>query len=659
MLIKLFLLQIFNNKIAFTMNLFRRLAKNIFFKIVLSIVGLSFVLFGISDFITGMPNSWVLKIDNEKFSVNSFEKAVELDRKVIRSVKGSTPEIENYLNSEKFKSDVANRLVRKVLIQKISNEIGAFGSKKLILKTVAQDVNFQDKDGKFDHEKFSNFLKNNGLDEERYIQEVSNEVSAEMIVQSFSMASPVNFKNALELEEFNQEKRVTDVIKITKDNVRGITAPNDEEITKFYEEKKSIYKTKELRKVAYFEVDPKTFENGVKVEELDAKKYYDGNPALFLVEENKDFYHMLFEKKDQAQEFYQKITSALDPTKSNIKEQFAKISKESYKKTLKDIALEGVTKNALPAEISNAISGLKINELSTVIESKLGFHVFLFHNLNEKKQIAFDEVKGKIIEKLIAEKKEKSTQESIAKINDSLMIAKSLKEVADKFNLTITTSSLINDEGKGINNVEALETKVLADFTKNTFTLKKGQPSKIFSNEKNGKYYALQIEEIVESKTPELTEIKSKIIADIINQKKQSELGKLAQQIQKEVAENPTKILSIAGKYGLATERSKIFPRVFYIDLGSSKMPYKNPFLEEIFAVKVGESTKAISSSPEEYLIGFVREIKKAKLGAEETLQAKKKAVDMFANDIMFEYNEYLQKKYPIELNQKFFGKKS
>ena len=288
------------------MNLFRRLAKNIFFKIVLSIVGLSFVLFGISDFITGMPNSWVLKIDNEKFGVNSFEKAVELDRKVIRSVKGSTPEIENYLNSEKFKSDVANRLTRKVLIQKISNEIGAFGSKKLILKTVAEDANFQDKDGKFDHAKFSNFLKNNGLDEERYIQEVSNEVSAEMIVQSFAMASPVNFKNALELEEFNQEKRVTDVVKITKENVRGISSPNEEDIAKFYEEKKSIYKTKEFRKVAYFEVDPKAFANAVTVEEVDAKKYYDENPTLFSVEENKDFYHMLFEKKDQAQEFYRR-----------------------------------------------------------------------------------------------------------------------------------------------------------------------------------------------------------------------------------------------------------------------------------------------------------------------------------------------------------------
>ncbi len=641
------------------MNLFRRLAKNIFFKIVLSIVGLSFVLFGISDFITGMPNSWVLKIDNEKFGVNSFEKAVELDRKVIRSVKGSNPEIENYLNSEKFKSDVANRLIRKVLIQKISNEVGAFGSKKLILKTVAEDTNFQDKDGKFDHEKFSNFLKNNGLDEERYIQEVSNEVSAEMIVQSFAMASPVNFKNALELEEFNQEKRIADVVKITKENVRGILAPNDEEISKFYEEKKAIYKTKEFRKVAYFEVNPKIFESSINVEESEAKKYYDDNLTLFLVEQNKDFYHMIFEKKEQAQEFYEKISSALDATKSNIKEQFVKISKTSYKKNLKDISLEKITKNALPAEISNAISGLKINELSTVIESKLGFHVFLFHNLNEKKQIAFDEVKSKIIEKLIAEKKDKSTQDSIAKINDSLIIAKSLKEVAEKFNLKIAVSSLMNAEGKNENNIEALETKLFADFVKNSFALKKNQPSKIFLNEQDGKYYALQIEEIIESRTPNLDEVKSKIIVDIIDQKKQSELSKLAQQIQKEISENPSKILSVAGKYGLTTERSKILPRVFYIDLGSSKMPYKNPFLEEVFAVKVGEATKAISSSQGEYLIALVREVKKVKLGAEETIQAKKKAVDMFANDIMFEYNEYLQKKYPIELNQKFFGKKS
>jgi len=642
------------------MKLFRRLAKNIFFKIVLAIVGLSFVLFGISGFITGMPNSWVLKIDNEKFSVNSFEKALDLDRKVIRSVKGSTPEIENYLNSEKFKSDVANRLVRKILIQKISNEIGAFGSKKLILKTVAEDNNFQNKDGKFDHDKFSNFLKNNGLDEERYIQEVSNEVSAEMIIQSFSMASPVNFKNALELEEFNQEKRIADVIKITKDNVRGVTAPNDEEISKFYNENKSLYRTKELRQASYFEIDPKVLESSITITPEEAKKYYDSNTALFTVEENKDFYHINFEKKEQAQEFYQKLTSALDPTKSNIKEQFAKVAKNFSKKNLKDITLEKITKNALPQEISTVISALSLNQLSEIVESKIGFHIFLLNNINPSKQIAFDEIKNKINEKLIAEKKDKVLQDSISKINDSLITAKTLKEVGEKFNLKIIKIlSPFNSEGRDQNNNEIVEINSLNDFAKNAFGLKQNQPSKIFSNAQNGKYYAIEIEKIIASSDPEINVIKAKIIADIIDKKKQSELGKLAQKIHKEISENPSQALSIAYKNGLSVERSKTFPRIFYIDLGSSKMPYKNQFLEELFLTKIGNATKAISLSSNEYLIGIVRENKKINFNAEETVQAKKKAVESFANDVMFEYNEYLQKKYPIEINQKFFGKKS
>jgi peptidyl-prolyl cis-trans isomerase D len=640
--------------------MFRRLAKNVFFKIVLAIVGLSFVLFGISGFIAGIPNSWVLKIGSEKFSVSSFDKALELDRKIIRSVKGSSQEIENYLYSEKFKSDVANRLIRKILIQKISDEIGAFGSKKLILKTVAEDKNFQDENGKFDHQKFSNFLKNNGLDEARYVQEVSNEVSAEMIVQSLSVASPVNFKNALELEEFNQEKRVADVIKVHKDNVRGIQSPSDEEITKFHSENKALYKTKELRQVSYLEIDPKSLESSATIAPEESKKYYDSNPSLFTIEENKDFYHIIFEKKEQAQEFYQKLTSGLDSTKSNTKEQFIKVAKNFSKKNLKDISLEKITKNALPQEISNIISSLTLNQLSEVVESKLGFHVFLLNNINPAKQIAFDEIKNKINEKLLAEKKDKILQDSIAKINESLMASKSIKEVATKFNLKINNiSSSFNMEGRNENNVEVAEVNSISDLVKNTFAIKQNQPSKIFSNEKNGKYYALEVEKIIASRDPELSEIKSKIIGDLINQKKQSELNKIAQQIQKEIRENPAQALSIARKYGLAIERKKIFPRIFYIDLGSSKMPYKNQFSEELFAIKVGEATKAIATSKDEYLIGVVIEDKKIKLSPEENIQAKKKAVELFANDIMFEYNEYLQKKYPIKINEKFFGKKS
>lgn len=117
--------------------------------------------------------------------------------------------------------------------------------------------------------------------------------------------------------------------------------------------------------------------------------------------------------------------------------------------------------------------------------------------------------------------------------------------------------------------------------------------------------------------------------------------------------------MAIASKNGLKVERNKTYPRNLYIDLGSSKMPYKNQFLEELFLAKLGSSTPAVSSSQSEYLIGIVRNINPAKLASNEVIEAKKRAVEIFANDIMMEYNDYLQKKYPIEINSKYFGQKS
>ncbi|NCA28604.1 MAG: hypothetical protein EBS92_04965 [Proteobacteria bacterium] len=643
------------------MQAFRKLAKNVFFKIVLAIVGLSFVLFGISGFLTGMPNSWVLKIGNEKISVNSFQKALELDKKIIRSAKGSNPQIEEYLASTKFSQDVANRLVRKTLIQKVSSEIGAFGSKDLILKTIAKDPNFQDKDGKFDNQKFKQFLSTNGLDDERYVQEVANEVSAEMIVQSLSMALPVNFKNALELEEFGQEKRIADVIVISKDNVQNITPPTDEELNKFHTENKTKYKTKELREVSLIEINAKSFEQNLTVSLDEINKFYEENlKTLFTLEENKDFYHLVFEDQKSAEEFSAKLNESLDKSKSNLKEQFAKLAKQIQKKSLKDITIEKVFKNTLPAEIAKSVNVLKINELSPIVKSELGFHIFLLNSVNPEQQIKLETVKDKISDKIIANKKEKISQETIAKINDSLMIAKSLDEVASKFNLKIVKlNEAIDSEGLNTYGKNLEQAKNFNDFAKNAFSAKQNQPSKLFSTQEPNLFYALEVNKIIASRDPEFNEIKSKLTTDFIDTKKQSELNKLVQQIQKEIRDNPSQALAIASKNGLKVERNKTYPRNLYIDLGSSKMPYKNQFLEELFLAKLGSSTPAVSSSQSEYLIGIVRNINPAKLASNEVIEAKKRAVEIFANDIMMEYNDYLQKKYPIEINSKYFGQKS
>ena len=121
------------------MQLFRKLAENIFFKILLAFVALTFVLFGISGFILGSPNSWVAKVGNTTIGYSAFNSELQSSREAVLA-SNKSPEAAKYIDSKQFQSDVLNRLVNKVMIEKLHEEFGVEASKELILESVAKDM---------------------------------------------------------------------------------------------------------------------------------------------------------------------------------------------------------------------------------------------------------------------------------------------------------------------------------------------------------------------------------------------------------------------------------------------------------------------------------------------------------------------------------------
>ena len=90
------------------MQLFRKLAGNIFFKIILAFIALSFVLFGVSGFILNGPSSWVAKIGGKTISQTAFMKEMQKNRDMIlQANKGE--EALKYLESENVGEPVSER----------------------------------------------------------------------------------------------------------------------------------------------------------------------------------------------------------------------------------------------------------------------------------------------------------------------------------------------------------------------------------------------------------------------------------------------------------------------------------------------------------------------------------------------------------------------
>jgi peptidyl-prolyl cis-trans isomerase D len=640
------------------MKIFRRLAGNIFFKIILAFVALSFVLFGISGFLLGNPDSWVVKIGSTSVGQNTFLKAMQNDREVILA-SSKSEEALKYVESERFKSDVLGRLVNKIMIEKLRSDFGVTASRKLILEAIAKDRGFKNKDGKFDQELFKKFLARNGLSEEKYLNEIANDVTATMIIQSLSMAAPLDDNTILETENFKQEKRLADTITISIKEIGNIEKPSDEEVQKFFAENKKIYSAPEIRRVSYLHFSKNDFAKDWQISESEVAAEYEKNKNNLLTQEQRDFYHVVFDKEEAAKDFLKKFDEAVASDKSKSKTQFARLAKEIQNKDLKTITLSKITKRDFIPELTEPTFKLALNERSAPVKSPLGFHIFLLTELKESKPIPFAEAKIGIKQKMLAGREEKILQSKISEIDDALLTSNSLVEVAKKFGLKASSAPVTidqvgqNEKGELVN-----EIKTFGNFVENAFALKKAQTSKIFYAKNSNEFYALKLEEIIPAHEKELAAVKSRVYDDVIKVKRNQALQILAQKIGDEIKANPEQASQIASKYKAKFEKNREFPRMVYMNFQGRQVPYQSKFLDELFGLKIGQTTSVTPAGTQEFTIAVLRQIKSATANSQQFEQAKQQAAEGFRGEILQEYNSLLLKKNPVKVNEKILGKK-
>lgn len=641
------------------MQFFRNLAKKVVFKIFLSFVALTFVLFGVSSFFLGNPNSWVAKVGDDNINYSQFNAALRADREIILASSNNSEKAVQYLESDAFKTDVLGRLVNKVMVKKLADDFDVSASKKIILESIVKDPSFKNDAGKFDKELFAEFLKKNGLNEERYLDEIASSAAATMILKSFSLAAPVSDDIVARMADFNQEKRFADVLTISSKNLGRIAQPTAEELQEFYEENQVSYVTPESRKVSYLTFSRKDFAKDLRISNEDVFAEYEKGKEEYTKPETRSFYHVVFDEKIAAEDFLKKFTEAKKAGKSNAKSEFRKLAKELAQKNLNEITLSKISQRDMIPQISGEIFQLSLDENSQVLSSPLGFHVFLLNAVGQPELIPFSEVKNGIKEKMAEGREEKVLQEKISEIDDLLLTSNSISEVAKKFGLKISKKSVIIDaNGNDEKGREVAKVKAIQDFAVNAFNLEKNQTSKIFYSQDPEAFYALVVEDIFPPKQLTLKEVKKKVRADLLVTKKKEATSELATKIGKELKEKPNSISAIARKYHVKLDRNREFPRVFLLSFQGQQLPYQDQFLKDLFAADIGQATSVSPQSDDQFVVGVLRKINKADLNSAQLKEARKKARVAFGDEVMKEYNSYLLGLYPVETNDKVFSTK-
>ena len=197
------------------MEKFRNLTHNIFFKIFLSFVGLSFITFGVSDLVFESNNSWVAKINGKKITQINFARELDKQKSLLYSRDPNNKMLLDYVNSDDFSNTVLRKVVSEEILKNLISEMDLDLDSKVAIKQVLNQEEFKDPDGSFSKLRFESFLRVNNLNSKKYLDELNFKIASNIIFSALDIQN-INVDQDLLVKKYkfeNQERNISLLMK--------------------------------------------------------------------------------------------------------------------------------------------------------------------------------------------------------------------------------------------------------------------------------------------------------------------------------------------------------------------------------------------------------------------------------------------------------------
>jgi peptidyl-prolyl cis-trans isomerase D len=271
---------------------------------------------------------------------------------------------------------------------------------------------------------------------------------------------------------------------------------------------------------------------------------------------------------------------------------------------------------------------------------------------------SFDKVKEKIKTLLRKQQASERIYKLSTEIEDAYSGGEKLEEIAKRYSFTVVTLSKLDMGGKS----DPFSTTVTApalslleqSILKQAFTQEQGTLGDMAETE-DGKFFMAIVDEIIPSQQKPFTDVKDQAIPYWKKHQAINEAKKLASTIAKDIGKSGD-INAIASRYNLKIVNAKVSRRG---PVAPSTLKLSESLLERIYSVTKGKAIfGAISDDGEtNYLVAVVSTIQQPQVNE------KSKDLEKFntflstalIEDILEEYVFSLRKRYPVEINKRYF----
>jgi peptidyl-prolyl cis-trans isomerase D len=601
---------------------------------VMGLLALSFAIWGINDIFRGFGRSTVAKIGSTEIPIEEFrrvynERVQQVSRQVGRPV---TPEQASAAGLDR---QVLSEMVAEAGLDQRIRQLRLAIPDSEIVERITADPTFKSPTGSFDRLRFQQLIRSAGYTEQRFIAEQRRVALRREIIDSLTAALPVPKAWLNAINQFQNEERSIAYLQLGPAQAGDIPQPTADELNKYFEARKILFRAPEYRKVSMVQMTPADLGKWMDISEADIKTAYEEHHNRYVTPERRRVEQMVFPKIEDADAAAARLKDGLT---------FAALAAERGLKD-QDIDLGTVPKSEIvdPA-VADAVFSLKEGEVSAPIKGRFGTVIVTVTKIEPEQTKPLADVTAQIRNDIAAERAKSQVQALHDQIEDARAGGSTLEEAAKKANFPVVNYE-IDRSGRDPSGKPVSDLPHAADVIAAAFTSDVGVENDPVTAD--GGYVWYDVTAIKPAHDRTLDEVKSEVEARWREDEIATRLkAKAADFLDKLKSGNSLDDVAKAENLKVETadnlQRNKPAPRLSTKIVGSVFRTAKDAFGSAegdqptdwvVFRVTAVSTPKIDANLPEEKHI-------------EETLQSQEN------NDILGQYVSWLQDELGLSVNQ-------
>ena len=597
---------------------------------------ISFAAWGIEDMLraTGLPTD-VAEVGATKITANEFGAAFRRQVEGLRRTLG--PDVDSEQARDLGVADsTLDGLISRRLLDLYAQENGIIVGDDQVVRRLRAEPAFHGPDGGFDRMIFHSALSRIGISEQRYVEDLRQEIKMSHLTGVLRSASVAPDPLVRSLYHYRNDKRVARFVEIGRPLESTLTPPSDSALTDFHKENAAAFTAPERRDLTALSLDPKDVAAEIEPAEEDLRAEYENRLQQLSIPERRNISQIVVGDEPAARRALEALRSGR--AISDVARAVAGMDEEA-------VSLGLLARDDLPQEVADTAFALQTNIPSEPVRSPVGWHILLVDRIEPGRTPGFAETRAKIREDLAREQAVDAIVKLANQVEDTLAGGATLEEAAGQVNAKLLRFRSVERSGRSVDGDPEDGLLVLRRFLAAAFETNPAEVSDLVDTSSGG-YFIVRVDRVVPPALEPFDKVRKEVAAAWRFDRLNAAAKRRAEKLLGEVKSGRS-FDTAAREFGLTVKTSSPFTR--FEQGGDTALP--SSLAAELFSAKQGEV--ALGATEAGYAVAVLDRVEPASPSSdkEEFDEIRNEVKAAMAGDLLSQYTTALRGIYPVSVN--------